>query len=102
MAGAMTNATMTIPWFSDRRTLFRGSEPFFYDAAQFPWAARLEAEWPVIREELLGLLREHQQDLVAYANHDLATTPSHWRSFLFMYWTLKSRGNCTKCPRTWE
>jgi aspartyl/asparaginyl beta-hydroxylase (cupin superfamily) len=94
-------STAMAPWFADYQTAFRGSEPFFYDARQFPWVAQIESQWDVIRDELLALLREHQSDLVAYANHDLATTPTKWKSFLFMYWKLKSHGNCAKCPRTW-
>jgi aspartyl/asparaginyl beta-hydroxylase (cupin superfamily) len=96
----MSNAVAE-PWFGGG-VPFAGREPPFYDAAAFPWVREIEANWTVIREELLGLVQDHRASLVPYANHAMATTATNWKSFLFLYWTLKARRNCKKCPRTWE
>jgi aspartyl/asparaginyl beta-hydroxylase (cupin superfamily) len=91
------------PWFSgDGRPQFAGDEPAFFNARELPWVARIEAEWAVIREELTALMQEHERDLVPYANRSMATKPDQWKSFIFMYWNLKSRRNCARCPRTWD
>jgi aspartyl/asparaginyl beta-hydroxylase (cupin superfamily) len=89
------------PWFSHHGRPFKGSEPFFFDTTDFSWVARIEAQWPTIRDELQPLMREHESSMVPYPNHALTTRPDRWKTFGFMFWTIRSRENISKCPKTW-
>lgn len=75
----------------------------FFDPSEFPFTARMEREYPVIREELDALMRgvdllpnlqdiQHEQGEV--------TTDDKWKMFIFYGYGLKSESNCRRCPRT--
>src|SRR6266849_8423321 len=73
------------PWFADDGGHFHGTEPFFFDKKDFPWVERIEAQWTVIRDELMALVREHEDSLVPYANHAMTSKPNHWKTFGLMF-----------------
>jgi aspartyl/asparaginyl beta-hydroxylase (cupin superfamily) len=89
-------------WFRSDGRPFNGNEPFFFNTEDFPWVKRIESQWLVIREELMMLIHEHENSLVPYAISGLTSKPNQWRTFGLMFWTIKSRENCRKCPKTWE
>lgn len=88
-------------WFAYNGGAFKGNEPFYFDRTQFPWVARLEAQWTVVRDELYDLIREHEASLVPYANREMTSRPNQWKTFGFMFWSIRSRENISKCPKTW-
>lgn len=77
----------------------------FFSAAQFPWVAKLEANWGAIREELDQVL-EHREDLPNF--QDISPDQKHlakedkWKTFFFFAYGLKSADNLARCPRTAE
>jgi aspartyl/asparaginyl beta-hydroxylase (cupin superfamily) len=89
-------------WFSYNGGAFKGADPFFFDTAAFPWVKELESQWTVIRDELYQLLNEHEQSLVPYVNREMTSKPNQWKTFGLMFWSLKSRENSAKMPRTWK
>lgn len=89
------------PWFAYNGGVFKGDEPFYFDRTQFPWAARLESQWAVIRDELYALVQEHESSLVPYPNREMTSRPNQWKTFGFMFWSIRSRNNIRKCPKTW-
>ena len=79
--------------------------PAVYDNALFPWAERIEAEWPAIRREL-------EQVLVRKAElpdfHEIAaeiasiSSDPGWKTFLLLAYGVKSERNIALCPNTWR
>ena len=89
------------PWFADDGRAYPGSEPCYYDTADFPWVAALEAQWTTIRDELLDNLEREQAPLEPYMDRTLTSRPDQWKTLGLMFWTLRSRDNCRRFPRTW-
>jgi beta-hydroxylase len=75
----------------------------FFAPEQFPWVAELEANTPVIREELDNVLAHHE-DLPNY--QDISPDQKHlakdnsWKTFFFFAYGIEAPGNCQRCPRT--
>jgi aspartyl/asparaginyl beta-hydroxylase (cupin superfamily) len=95
----MANKTLE-PWFSDTRRPFCGDEPYYYNTAQFPWVAKVEARWEEIRDELLQNLEEDERILKPYVDKKMATKADHWRTFSLVFWRNRSEENCRRFPRT--
>lgn len=95
-------SNQTDPWFSYDGKPFKGNEPFYFDKKKFPWVGQIESQWTVIRDELMALIREHEDSMVPYPNREMTSKPNQWKTFGFMFWTIKSSENCEKCPQTWE
>ncbi|MBI4779901.1 MAG: aspartyl/asparaginyl beta-hydroxylase domain-containing protein [Oscillatoriophycideae cyanobacterium NC_groundwater_1537_Pr4_S-0.65um_50_18] len=75
----------------------------FFSKAQFPWAAELEANWQVIRQELDQVMLHAEvlpnfQDISprqqGIANDNL------WKTYFFYAFGFKAQGNCDRCPET--
>ncbi|HTQ15523.1 MAG TPA: aspartyl/asparaginyl beta-hydroxylase domain-containing protein [Rhizomicrobium sp.] len=80
----------------------------YYDRAQFPWMADIEAETDAIREELIGLLREDAEGFRPYITHP-ASVPLHqwaelnwsprWSARYLWKDGAKQADVCARCPR---
>jgi beta-hydroxylase len=79
--------------------------PPVYDAALFPWAAEVEAEWRAIRAELDRLLTR-REELPGF--HEIAaevrsiSTDRDWKTFLFCAYGTRSEAAIRACPETWR
>jgi aspartyl/asparaginyl beta-hydroxylase (cupin superfamily) len=89
-------------WFADDPVPFRGSEPFFYDTAQFAWVREVEAQWTVIRDEVLAVLAAQEAQLTPYMNEKMTSRPNQWKTLGLMFWTQRSVENCALFPKSWE
>jgi aspartyl/asparaginyl beta-hydroxylase (cupin superfamily) len=89
------------PWFADSARPFKGSEPFFYDTRKFPWVARIESQWTVIRDELLASIAVAENMLTPYIDGTMTSRPNQWKTLGLMFWTKRSRENCRRFPQTW-
>ncbi len=75
----------------------RCSAPVFTTSEQFPFLRALEAEWTVIREELLTLGdREYQ----VWPETNLYNQTAGWKTFGLRLFGLRLSENCARCPRT--
>lgn len=95
----------TVPsqlWFADDPAPFHGNEPFFYDTAQFAWVRDVEAQWTVIRDELLANLATDAATLTPYANAAMTSRPNQWKTLGLMFWTQRSAENCARFAKSWE
>jgi hypothetical protein len=81
----------------------------YYDNKQFPQLGALEAAAPVIREELINLLKEDSEGFKPYVNHPAGTPLNQWADLNFsprwsalFLWKDGERiaENCARCPRT--
>jgi aspartyl/asparaginyl beta-hydroxylase (cupin superfamily) len=78
-------------------------EATFFDAADFPWAQRLEAGWPLIRAELDRVLedREHLPNFQDISVDQVTiTNDDNWKTFFLYGYGFKSEANCARCPET--
>lgn len=81
----------------------------FYDRADFPWLAALEAATPMIRQELVDLLDEGAKEFVPYVRHppwrplrqwsELNHSP-RWSAYFLWEEGEKVEEHCARCPRT--
>jgi aspartyl/asparaginyl beta-hydroxylase (cupin superfamily) len=71
----------------------------FYDPAEFEWVSPLEKAFPVIRQELLQVLKDDGAGFRGYmseGNQRLAG----WNTFNFFFYGKKFEENCARCPET--
>jgi aspartyl/asparaginyl beta-hydroxylase (cupin superfamily) len=83
----------------------------FYERAHFPWFSELEAATDVIRQEMLAVLAEDQEEFRPYIALDpdkpvnqwaeLNHSPD-WSSFFLWKDGVKLEEHCARCPRTAE
>ena len=81
----------------------------YFDNAQIPWLATLDAATPVIREELLALWREDAPGFDPYVQFGAADPVNQWRELnhsprwsAFFLWRDGERQaeNIRRCPKT--
>jgi len=61
----------------------------FFETKQFEWASTIEAQWKVIREEIMIHMQQHEKEFGSYFVDELVNTPGKWRSFGFYFWGLR-------------
>jgi len=92
----------TAPWFAEDGKRFTGNEPYFFNVDEFSWVPDLEANWEVIRDELLAMLENDNASLQPYPNAEMVSKKENWKTFGFAFWNMRSSSNCQKCPKTWD
>ena len=75
----------------------------FFEPTEFPFAAHIEQNWHVIRQELDAVMRGVEiipnfQDLM-HEQREL-TTDDRWKTFVFYGYGVKFEDNCRRCPET--
>lgn len=75
----------------------------FFESAQFPWAANLEANWQVIRQELEQVMQSvdqlpNYQD-ISKRQYRIAND-NRWKTYFFYAFGFKATKNCERCPQT--
>ncbi|AHE54774.1 hypothetical protein NX02_15465 [Sphingomonas sanxanigenens DSM 19645 = NX02] len=79
-----------------------GDKPF-HDKADFPWIARLEANWETIRAEAAAVLGDLEKvpPLAAISpDHRRIAPAGKWRSYFFQGYGYRVEANCAACPKT--
>ena len=83
----------------------------FYERADFPWVARVEAATEMIREELLGVLGggvgfapyvDHPDGSHGAAVFKEINRSEDWSAFHFFRHGERIEANCARCPKTAE
>lgn len=77
----------------------------FFSTDQFPWARELEANWPVIRQELDQVLQRvsalpNFQDIMP--RQQRISPDDGWKTYYFCAFGFVARKNCDRCPETWK
>lgn len=73
----------------------------FYDTKEFEFTERLEAVYPVIRQEVEGLLAHQASRFQAYAGGH-GHVEQGWNNFYFYLFGKKNETNFSLCPKTVE
>jgi beta-hydroxylase len=75
----------------------------FYEPSDFPWVARLEAHWEIIRAEL-DVVLEHRAALPNFQDISTdqyqLTDDDRWKTYFFYGYGFRSDANCARCPET--
>lgn len=75
----------------------------FFDPATFPWVATMEAAYPLIRAELLGVL-QHRTAIPNFQDvspdQAVLTEGADWKTFFFHAYGHAVADNCLRCPHT--
>jgi aspartyl/asparaginyl beta-hydroxylase (cupin superfamily) len=71
----------------------------FYDPADFEWVKPLEAAFPTIKRELLGVLSRDGKGFKAYMSETQQRLEG-WNTFNFFFYGRKFEENCALCPET--
>ena len=90
------------PWTTYDTRGHPAHEPHVYDPAAFDWVPRVEAQWTVIRDELRSAIGEQDGVLQSYPDPNMTNRKGAWKTAGLMYWTMKSRKNIARFPKTWE
>jgi beta-hydroxylase len=75
----------------------------FFDVDRFPWIERVEQNWQVIREELEGVLEDHEglanfQDISK--DQIEITDDDRWKTFFIYGYGFEAKLGVEMCPRT--
>lgn len=105
--GAVARLSMAIVAFVERLNLklAKLGNPCVYDCAAFPWAAEVERQWRVIRDELdRVLVRKSELPNVQELTADAAalSRDAGWKIFPLVAYGLRSQPNIDLCPQTWR
>lgn len=77
---------------------------YFYDKNDFPFLLKLEENFQVIREELLSLLENQQENqwLKTFPNYVISEQEKAWKVFTFLFFQMKSLKHAQLCPKSAE
>ena len=87
-------------WFSifDFSFNYRGVESSFINPDPFNWAAEIENNYSVIKDELSRFLEKN--DLESYFNSDMVSQKNSWRTIALKTWSIELYKNQAFFPRT--
>ncbi|MCW3082754.1 MAG: hypothetical protein JWP12_120 [Bacteroidetes bacterium] len=94
-----STATIPPPWLNFlNRKRASDSTALFYDPATLEWAAGIEQQWEILRDEILEFLEANSHELKSfYAGQQ------KWKSFGLYAWGMSlSEERCKKCKKTIE
>ncbi|HLY58785.1 MAG TPA: aspartyl/asparaginyl beta-hydroxylase domain-containing protein [Stellaceae bacterium] len=103
----VTRLFMKAVAWAERRNLCDATygNPPVYSNSTFPWVAKIEREWPVIRKELEAVL-VRQSDLPSFQHISpdvqTITQDSGWKTFILAGYGLAADANIRRCPETWR
>jgi ornithine lipid ester-linked acyl 2-hydroxylase len=105
--GAAVRLFMAVVAFAERvnRACARLGNSCVYDTAAFPWAARIELEWRIVREELdRVMVRKAELPNVQDITADAAalSKDADWKIFPLIAYGIRSKPNIDLCPETWR
>lgn len=105
--GPLARVFMAIVALAERLNLkcAKLGNPCVYDTTAFPWAAGIEREWRVIRDELdRVLVRKADLPNVQDITVDAAAISSDagWKIFPLVAYGIRSQPNIDLCPQTWR
>lgn len=92
----------TTPWLSDSGRPYVRNTPYFFDVDAIPAIKEVERNFEVIRDELLKSLQVEESPFEPYGDLTKTDRKQAWKTAGLMYWTLRSKPNIRRFPKTWE
>jgi len=88
-------------YFLSEDDVHLGSEPAFYDKADYNWVKTLEENWQIIRKEMLGFIEGNDEIKLTSSNPPYLSNPDAWKNVYFYNFLWKYHENCRKYPKTY-
>lgn len=82
-----------------KETQYKGIHPNYFNPEAFDWVKELEASFPVILNEVAGLIYG-KEEMPPNLNPPYLSAPDAWRNFYFMNFRWYNHANCIKFPQT--
>jgi aspartyl/asparaginyl beta-hydroxylase (cupin superfamily) len=94
----------TRPWLSDNNLPYPSGMPRLYNPADYDFVKYVEANWQIVRDELLSAIKSTRatDEFKPYQDLEKTDKAAAWKTAGLMYWTLVSRTNTALFPKTWE
>jgi aspartyl/asparaginyl beta-hydroxylase (cupin superfamily) len=92
-------------WLSDANVPYPANQmPKLYDPSRYDFVKVVEAQWQVVRDELLAAVRDAEgaREFKPYQDLEKTDKDRAWKTAGLMYWTVKSKRNISLFPKTWE
>lgn len=91
------------PWLSDANVPYPNNMPSLYNPGSFDFVKQVEAQWHVIRDELLRVVQDAHaaREFRPYRDIEKTDKDAAWKTAGLMYWTIKSKTNIHLFPKTW-
>jgi aspartyl/asparaginyl beta-hydroxylase (cupin superfamily) len=84
-----------------KETSYNGSHPPFYNTENFVWVKGLEANYPLILNEIAGLVYG-KEEMPPNLNPPYLSSPDAWRNFYFFNFRWYNHKNCLRFPVTYN
>lgn len=102
MSSAVFTSGKRRPWLADSRVPYPEHKEYFCDPSHYPAIAEVEANWTIIRDELMSALNAGDTDFKPYKDLEKMDKTTGWQTMGLMYWTRKSRRHIGRFPETWK
>jgi aspartyl/asparaginyl beta-hydroxylase (cupin superfamily) len=87
-------------WYGVYGKEYIGTEPAFFEVAQFDWAKTLTDNYNTILKELTPLMHEDNIELKPYFDDDIQFPPKNWKTIGFYFWGKQNSKTCKRFPKT--
>ncbi len=85
-------------WFGVYGKKYEGKEPAFFDEKNLPWIETLKEIYPRLKEGLLPLIHEDDNNFTPYFESRLQFPPNNWKTLHFYIWGWRSHAHLNKVP----
>lgn len=88
------------PWYNFFKKPYQGHDPYFFEREQLDWISVVEANFPVIKKEMLQIIDEGELTLKPYRFHESSDGKVEWQTVAFVSWGYRFHKNCLHCPES--
>lgn len=91
-------------WYSFFGGVSEDDNVWYYDEKEFDWIPELEANFDVIKEEMMNYV-DRKEKMQPYLVKGIANGPrdaASWSCISFLFWGLKFHKNSKECPKSME
>lgn len=96
----MPTTTIEEQFYFLKEEAYTGNHDFFYEAKDFSAIGQLEANWQIIRNEVMGLLTSEEEIDVVNINPPYLSSPDAWKNLYFLNFGWQKHKNCDRYPKT--
>jgi len=89
-----------VPQYFLREETYTGKHDFFYNSEKFPGLKKIESNWHIIRDEIMGLITGKEKIDVQNLNPPYLSSPDAWKNIYFYNFGWKKHKNCDRYPKT--
>lgn len=81
---------------------YNGPEPYFYEAKDYDWVEKLEANWHIIRDEFSDIINGQESIKLSSPNPPYLSNPNGWKNIYLWNFMWQYNENCRRFSKTYE